>query len=102
MSKKAKVHRIPLSEARRALGAIARRAHKEKSYFVLEDRGEPIAALMDVDELEDYLEVNDPDMQAHIQQSHQEYLAGQGRDAWEFLAELEDEIHTQSPKRKRA
>lgn len=100
--KKTKVHRIPLSEACSTLGVIARRAHKEKSYFVLEDRGEPIAALMDVGELDDYLEVNDPDLQKHIRRSHREYLEGKGRDAWEFLAELEAELQSQQPRRRRA
>jgi Mn-dependent DtxR family transcriptional regulator len=54
---KATIHRIPITEARANLRQIARRAHDERTYFVLEDRGVPVAGLMDVDELEDYLEV---------------------------------------------
>jgi hypothetical protein len=98
--RKAKIHRIPLSEARSTLGVIARRVHKEKSYFVLEDRGQPIAALMDVDELEDFLEVNDPAVQEHIRQSYQEYLEGQARPVEEFLTELEAEIGIESSPRE--
>jgi PHD/YefM family antitoxin component YafN of YafNO toxin-antitoxin module len=99
---KAVVHHIPITEARANLQQIARRAHKERSYFILEDRGEPVAGIMDVDELEDYLEIHDPEMQAQIRQSHQEYLEGKGRDAWEFVAELQQELEAEKPKRKRS
>jgi PHD/YefM family antitoxin component YafN of YafNO toxin-antitoxin module len=100
---KAKVHHIPITEARTRLRQIARRAHEEKSYFVLEDHGEPVAGIMDVDELEDYLEVRDPEMRKQIAEGYQEYLRGELKeDAWEFLAELEREIEQPKRKRKRA
>jgi hypothetical protein len=98
----AKVHRIALTQARASLRQIARRAQAEKAYFVLEDRGKPIAGIVGIDDLEDFLDVHDPKMQAHIRKSHQEYLAGKGRDAWELLAELEEELKPSKPTRKRA
>lgn len=99
---KATIHRIPITEARTNLRQIARRAHEEQTYFVLEDRGVPVAGLMDVDELEDYLEVRDSKMRKQIKEGYQEYLRGELReDAWEFLAELEREPEPPK-KRKRA
>ena len=41
------------------------------------------------EELEDYLEVNDPVVQEHIREGMKEYMAGKSRPAEEFLAELE-------------
>jgi hypothetical protein len=43
---------------------------------------------MDAEELEDYLEVRDPKVQAHIRASYAEYLAGKARPADELLSEL--------------
>jgi len=37
-------------------------------------------------ELEDYLEVHDPTVQAHIRESNSDYLAGRSRPAEDFLA----------------
>jgi hypothetical protein len=96
----AKVHRIAITQAHASLRQIARRAHAEKAYFVLEDHGKPIAGIVGIDDLEDFLDIHDPKMQAHIRRSHQEYLAGKGRDAWGFLAELEGELKPSRPKRK--
>lgn len=103
MTRRAKlnIHRIPISQARANLRQIARRAHDEKAYFVLEDRGEPVAGIMDIDELEDYLEVHDPKMQEQIRQGHQEYLEGKTRPIEEFLAEIEAEIEAEAPSAKR-
>ena len=95
---KATVHRIPLTEARASLRQIARRIHERKSYLILEDQGEPLVGLMDADEMEDYLELQDPELQAQIEEGYQEYLRGELReDAWEHLARLEQEL--EKPKR---
>jgi hypothetical protein len=37
-----------------------------KEYIILEKDGIPIAGLMDIDEFEDYLELQDPKVSAHI------------------------------------
>ncbi len=44
---------------------------------------------MDIDEFEDYLELNDPEAQRAIRKSTEEFRAGKGRPAREFLAELQ-------------
>jgi hypothetical protein len=46
---------------------------------------------MDIDEFEDYLELQDPEVNAIIAQSREEYLAGKSRPAEELLRELEEE-----------
>jgi hypothetical protein len=43
---------------------------------------------MDIDEFEDYLELQDPKVRAHIRTSTEEYLAGKSRPAGELLTEL--------------
>lgn len=83
------VQRLPITKARVNLGQLARRAHVNKEYFILEKDGIPVIGIMDADELEDYLELRDPKVRRHIQASHQEYFAGKHRDAREVLAELE-------------
>ena len=95
MAKKAKpktpppmVTTIPITKARINLGALVKRVHLNKEYFILQKDGIPIAGLMDIDEFEDYLEVRDPKVKAIIKKGRQEYLAGKSRPAEELLAEL--------------
>ncbi len=56
------IHHLPITEARRNLGALVRRLHKKGEYFVLVKDGIPVAALMDPDELDDYLDMQDPEI----------------------------------------
>ena len=86
-----KVSYIPITKARINLGAVVRRVSRNKEYFILEKDGIPVAGLMDADELEDYLELQDPKVRRFIQKSHQEFLAGRTRPAEELLAELQEE-----------
>lgn len=79
---------IPLTKARVNLGQVVRRAHVNKEYFILEKDGIPVAGIMDADEFEDYLELQDPKVAAHIRKSYQEYRAGKSRPAEKLLAEL--------------
>ncbi len=86
------VTRIPLTEARAKLGALIERLlARGEEYFVLEKDGQPVAALIGIDEFEDYLELNDPGVIEAIAQSREEYLAGESRPAEELLRELEAE-----------
>jgi PHD/YefM family antitoxin component YafN of YafNO toxin-antitoxin module len=87
------ITRVALSEARARLGAVVKRVHVDKEYVVLERDGEAVAALVEIDEFEDLLELRDPEVQRHIQQSREDELAGRMRPARELLAELlaEDE-----------
>jgi hypothetical protein len=82
------VHRIPITRARINLGQVARRAHINKEYFILEKDGIPVAAIMNVEELEDFLEAKDPALKTHIRKSYQEYRRGKARKAKTFLEEL--------------
>lgn len=47
-----------------------------------------MAGIMDIDEFEDYLELNDPQARRDIDESTQEFRAGKSRPARELLAEL--------------
>ena len=83
------VQRLPLTQARNALGAVVKRVHLNKEYVILEKDGIPLAGLMDIDEFEDYLELQDPKVRAHIAKSRQEFLAGKSRPAEKLLKELQ-------------
>ncbi len=92
------VQHVPITQARINLGALVKRVHLNKEYFILEKDGIPVAGIMDIDEFEDYLELQDPKVRKHIQKSKEEYLAGKSRPAEEFLEELRQEANK---KRKR-
>jgi PHD/YefM family antitoxin component YafN of YafNO toxin-antitoxin module len=85
------VHHLPITKARINLGAVVKQVHLNKEYVILEKDGIPIAALMDVDEFEDYLELQNPKVKRDIEISRKEYLAGKSRPADELLAELKAE-----------
>ncbi|MBI4459391.1 MAG: type II toxin-antitoxin system Phd/YefM family antitoxin [Acidobacteria bacterium] len=97
-----KVSYMPITEARVNLGAVVRRVRVNKEYIILEKGGIPVAGIMDADELEDYLEIHDPKVQAQIEKSTRAYLAGKSRPARKFLAELEKEKGAGSERRRRA
>ncbi len=82
------VHRLPITKARVNLGAVAKRAHLAGEYFILEKDGIPIAGIMSAEEMEDYLELQDPHVREQIRKSHEDFLAGKSRPAEELLAEL--------------
>lgn len=84
-----KVMRLPITKARINLGALVKRAHLGKEYFIIEKDGIPIAGLMDIDEFEDYLELKDPAIRRHIQRSYEQYRVGKSRPANLLLAELQ-------------
>ena len=81
------VRRYPLTKARINLGAVVKDIHLNKGYVILEKDGIPIAAMMNVDEFEDYLETRDPTVKKHIAASTKEYLAGESFSAQHLLAE---------------
>lgn len=100
-SSKPMITTIPITKARINLGALVKRVHLNKEYFILEKDGIPIAGLMGIDEFEDYLELQDPKVRAHIRRSHEEYLAGKSRPAEDLLRELHEEQEIKPPKPKR-
>ena len=88
---------IPITKARINLGALVKRVHLNKEYFILEKDGIPVAGLMGAEELEDYLELRDPNIREHIRKSNEEYRAGKSRPA----EQLSRELHAMLGKRVR-
>jgi hypothetical protein len=82
------VRRIPITKARINLGQVARRAHVNREYFILEKDGIPVAGILSADELEDYLELQEPGLKSQIRKSNQEYSRGKSRSATAFLTDL--------------
>jgi hypothetical protein len=56
---------------------------------------------MDIDEFEDYLDLQDPKIRAHIAQSRKEFLAGKSRPAEELLKELQARAERKVARRRR-
>jgi antitoxin (DNA-binding transcriptional repressor) of toxin-antitoxin stability system len=81
---------IPITKARTNLSALVKRVHLNKEYFILEKNGIPIASIIDIDEFEDYLELQDPKVRAMIAKGRQEYLAGKSWPAEDLMRELQD------------
>jgi len=96
------VHRLPPTKARINLGALVKRVHLNKEYVVLEEDGIPIAGLMDIDEFEDYLELQDAQVRGDIRTSSEEYRAGKGRPSGKFLKELRQEAERKRKRRPKA
>lgn len=84
------VKRLALTKARNVRGAVVKRVHLNKEYVILKKDGIPLAGLMDIDEFEDYLDLQDPKIRADIAQSRKEFLAGKSRPFEEFLKELDE------------
>ncbi len=82
------VNRLPLTKARVNLGQVVRRVHVNREFFILEKDGIPVVGLMHVDDLEDYLEMQNQAVKEQVQTSAAEYRRGAARSAREFLAEL--------------
>jgi hypothetical protein len=60
-----------------------------REYFILEKDRIPVAGIMNVDELEDYLDLQDPGLKRQIRKSHKECRRGKARDAGKFLTGLQ-------------
>lgn len=95
------VKTIPLTQARINLGALIKRVRINKERFILEKDGIPVAGLLDIDEFEDYLELQNPKIREHIRKSNEEYLAGKSRSAEELLDELSRETPRRAKRRQR-
>jgi PHD/YefM family antitoxin component YafN of YafNO toxin-antitoxin module len=82
---------MPMTKARTQLGALVRGVRVDRDVVVLEKDGIPVAGLIDIDALEDYLEANDPALRKRLRASMKAYRSGRGRPAGEFLDELKAE-----------
>ena len=85
------VNHIAITKARINLGSLVKRAHLNGEYFILEKDGIPIAGIMNADEMEDYLDIHDPETIKEIQASKKDYEAGRFQDAFKLLDELKNE-----------
>jgi len=85
------VYHLPITKARINLGSVVKQVHLNKEYVVLEKDGIPMVALMDADEFEDYLELQDPEVNRIIDEGRKEYLAGKCRPVGELFKKLKAE-----------
>jgi prevent-host-death family protein len=83
--------RIPLTEARASLGRLVREVHATRRHVVLERDGVPMAALVPLDELEDWLEAREAEAAAVIAESRADRAAGRTKPAAALLRELGEE-----------
>ena len=77
---------IPITKARINLGEVVRRVHLHKENFILEKGGIPVAALLDIDDFEDWLEMKDPKIKEQIRQGYEEYKKGKAVPLDKFLS----------------
>jgi prevent-host-death family protein len=80
---------IPITKARVNLGEVIKRVHLNKDSFVLEKGGIPVAAILDIDEFEDWLETKDPKVKEQIRQGYEEYKKGKTVPLDKFLAKMQ-------------
>lgn len=93
------MNRLPLTKARVNLGALIKRVHNNREHFILEKDGIPVAALLSVDEYEDYLDARDPALKNQIREGHAEYRAGKlTEDLDSFLARIKAKPKKRSSK----
>lgn len=91
-----------MTQARNHLSELVRRVDLNQEYFILEKDGVPVAGLMNIEEFEDYLELRDPKVQAQIQKSYQDYVAGKSRPAEILLEELKKENRAKTVQRQKS
>jgi len=83
------VRTIPITKARVNLGEIVKRVHLNKDSFVLEKGGIPVAAILDIDEFEDWLEAKDPKVKDQISRGYEEYKKGKAVPLDKFIAQIQ-------------
>ncbi|OFV96351.1 MAG: hypothetical protein A3H28_15120 [Acidobacteria bacterium RIFCSPLOWO2_02_FULL_61_28] len=96
-----RVRHLSIAEARANLSKIAKHAHVNGEYFFVGKEGAPVLGIMDAEELEDYLELRDPAVQAKIQISNEDVRAGRTRPASQLLEEARKELRLKSRVRRR-
>ena len=90
---------MPITEARINLGAVVKLVHLKGEYFILEKDGIPVAGLMPVDELEDFLELRNAKVNKQLGRSKRDLDAGRVGSARLLLADLKK---TRTVKAKRS
>jgi len=94
------VHRLPITKARINLGAVVKRAHLSGEYFILEKDCIPVAGIMSADELEDYLEIQNPTVRRAIAESNADIKAGRIKPAEALLPEFKKDTGKRPAKRR--
>jgi len=82
------VQRLRFAKLSPGLRRAARRLGRDRGYIILEEKGTPVAGVMDIDEMEDYLELRDPELHKQIDEGYQEHRAGKTRPLDEVIKEL--------------
>jgi len=95
------VHYLPITKARINLGQVIRRVVRNKEYFILEKDGIPVAGILGADELEDYLELQNPKVKRAIEKSNEDIRKGKTRPAEMLLAEFRKENAAKRKARRR-
>jgi prevent-host-death family protein len=80
---------IPITKARINLGEVVKRVHLNKENFVLEKGGIPVAAILDIDEFEDWLEMKDSKIKEQIRRGYKEYKKGKTIPLDKFLSKIQ-------------
>ena len=80
---------IPITKARINLGEVIKRVHLNKENFVLEKGGIPVAAILDIDEFEDWLEMKDSKIKEQIRRGYKEYKKGKTIPLDKFLSKIQ-------------
>ena len=86
-----RVLRMPMTKARTHLGSLVRAVNVEGDVVVLEKDGIPVAGLVGMDVLEDYLESRDRALRRRMRESMKAYRSGRTRPVRELLDELKAE-----------
>jgi len=84
-----RVLRMAMTKARTQLGSLVRGVHVDGDVVVLEKDGIPVAGLIDIDALDDYLESTDPALRRRMRASMKAHRSGRTRPVREFLRELD-------------
>ena len=96
-----KVRRLSMADARASLSKIAKHAHVNGEYFFVGGNGAPMIGIMNAEEMEDYLELHDPAVQAKIEKSNEDIRAGRTRPAAQLLEEARKELSRKPAVRRR-
>ena len=83
------VKTISVTKARINLEEVIKRVHLNKDSFVLEKGGIPVAAILDIDEFEDWLEMKDPKIKEQIRRGYEEYKKGKTVTLDKFLSKIQ-------------
>jgi len=83
------VRTIPITKARINLGEVIKRVHLNKENFILEKGGIPVAAILEIDEFEDWLEMKDPKIKEQIHRGYKEYKKGEAVPLDKFLSKIQ-------------